>query len=230
MAGFNGFTKKTTGFLRDLERHNDREWFNANKATYEEHVQQPMLAFIAAIAAPLGKISPHLVADDKKVGGSMMRIYRDTRFSKDKRPYNEHVSVRFLHERAGKTPAPGLYLRVAARDVTLGTGIWHPDAPALGKIRDHIVDNANAWLRIRDAKAFTGTFGTLDGESLKRPPKGYDADHPLVEDLKRKDFCAFTSRPAKDLTAPDFLAQTVRAYKTSAKFLAFLCAALDLDF
>lgn len=230
MAASGGFSKKTTAFLRDLEKNNDRAWFNDNKSVYEEHVQQPMLDFIAAVAAPLRKISPHIVADDKKVGGSMMRIHRDTRFSKDKRPYNEHVSVRFLHERAKKTPAPGFYLRVAAREITLGTGIWHPDPEALGKIRDHIVDNASAWVRVRDGKRFAETFGALDGESLKRAPKGYDPDHPLVEDLKRKDFCAFTTQPASALVKSDFLAQTVSAYKTSAKFVAFLCDALDLEF
>ena len=99
-------------FLRDLRKNNDREWFLAHKDVYERDVNEPALAFISAFAAPLRKISPHLVADARPIGGSLFRIYRDVRFSNDKRPYKTHVGIHFRHRSAGDAHAPGFYLHL----------------------------------------------------------------------------------------------------------------------
>ena len=119
----------------------------------------------------LHKVSPRFAAIDKKVGGSLMRIQRDTRFAKDKRPYNENVSMRFIHQDATREAGLGYYLRITAKDVTLGAGVWQPEPPALKRIRDAIVADPSAWKKARDRKAFKEAW-TLDGESLKRRAEG----------------------------------------------------------
>jgi len=227
---FAGFTRKLHGFLRDLEKRNDRDWFTAHQADFEAHVREPLRAFIRAMGEELRRLSPHFVADDRKVGGSMMRIQRDVRFSKDKSPYNTWVAARFLHEKGKKAPAPGFYLHLSAKETTLGTGIWHPEPPALARIRKAILADGRGWVRARDDRAFRAVFPALGGESLKRPPAGVAADHPLVEDLKRKDYCAFATWKPADAIAADFLDRTAAAYRASAPLIRFLCGALGLKY
>ncbi|MAG54839.1 MAG: hypothetical protein CMJ83_00955 [Planctomycetes bacterium] len=167
------FSRRLVSFLKDLDVHNDKTWFNANRDRYDADYLDPALAFIADMSPRLKKVSRHFVADDRKVGGSMMRIFRDVRFSKDKRPFNAHLSMVFHHAVGKKVPAPGYYLRIEPGSVHAGVGIWRPEAPALAAIRQHIVDQPREWKAARDAAAFRKTFGGLhDAESLKRPPRG----------------------------------------------------------
>jgi len=224
------FSRRTFKFLADLEKNNNRDWFQANKERYEKDARDPFLAFIRAMQPRLGKISKHLQASDKKVGGAMMRLNRDVRFSKDKRPYSPRLGARFLHAKAQKGAAPGYFIRIEPGGCTLGTGIWQPDTKFVGRIRDHIVVQPKAWTSATSAKAFRTTFGELQGESLKRPPRGYDADHPLVEDLKRKDFVAFCEWKTTPVTKADFPDAVAKAYASSNKFMAFLCEALEMRF
>ena len=179
-------------FLRDLKASNERQWFEANKERYRTEVRDPVLDFIVAFAQPLKKISPHFLADPRANGGSLFRIYRDTRFSKDKTPYKTNVGAHFRHAAGKDAHAPGFYLHLEPGTCFAGCGIWHPDNHTLGRIRGAIIDRPDEWRRITTAKAFRETF-ELMGESLKRPPRGYDPGHPLMEDLKRKDYVAITS-------------------------------------
>ena len=176
-------------FLRDLRENNDREWFQANKGRYLAEVRDPMLDFIGAFAAPLAEISPHFVADPRPNGGSLFRIYRDTRFSRDKTPYKTNAGAHFRHAAGKDAHAPGFYLHLEPGMCFAGCGVWRPDGPTVTKIREAIDVEQHAWTRVTTARDFTETF-ELEGDSLKRPPRGYEADHPLVEDLKRKDFVA----------------------------------------
>ena len=176
-------------FLRDLRENNDREWFQANKGRYLAEVRDPMLDFIGAFAAPLAEISPHFVADPRPNGGSLFRIYRDTRFSRDKTPYKTNAGAHFRHAAGKDAHAPGFYLHLEPGMCFAGCGVWRPDGPTVTKIREAIDVERDAWTRVTTARDFTETF-ELEGDSLKRPPRGYEADHPLVEDLKRKDFVA----------------------------------------
>ena len=226
---FAGFGRAATGFLSRLADHNDRDWFKAHQDEYEENVRGPALAFIRAMGPPLAKISPHFVAVDKKVGGSLMRIQRDTRFSKDKRPYNENVSMRFHHVDAGKGAAPGFYLRLTARELTLGVGVWRPEPPALKRIRDAIVADPSGWKKARDRKAFREAWA-FDGESLKRAPKGYDPEHPHVDDLRRKDFAAFRTLEQDAVGRKDLPKLVAAAYRQGAPFLEFVCDALRVPY
>ena len=190
-------------FLRDLRENNDREWFAANKGRYLAEVRDPMLDFIGAFAAPLAEISPHFVADPRPNGGSLFRIYRDTRFSRDKTPYKTNAGAHFRHAAGKDAHAPGFYLHLEPGMCFAGCGVWRPDGPTVTKIREAIDGERDAWTRVTTARDFTETF-ELEGDSLKRPPRGYEADHPLVEDLKRKDFVAAMSFSEAEVVEVDF--------------------------
>src|SRR5918996_1594329 len=136
------FGPELFSFLADLRANNDREWFAANKHRYEEHLLEPAMAFVDAFAPRLRKLSPHFRADSRPSGGSLFRIYRDTRFSKDKSPYKTHLGLHFRHERAKDVHAPGYYLHIGPDEVYAGAGIWHPDTDGATRIRESIVVDA----------------------------------------------------------------------------------------
>ena len=216
-------------FLRDLRDNNDREWFAANKGRYLADVRDPMLDFIEAFAAPLAEISPHFVADPRANGGSLFRIYRDTRFSRDKTPYKTNVGAHFRHAAGKDAHAPGFYLHLEPDMCFAGCGIWRPDTPTVTRIREAIDERQENWTRITTARTFIRTF-ELAGESLKRPPRGYDADHPLVEDLKRKDFIATTSFPESQVLEDDFLEWFAGTARTGAPLVEFLSNAVGVEY
>ncbi len=222
------FPRSMFQFLKDLEANNNREWFNANKALYEDAVVEPSFAFISAFAPQLKKISPHFNAIPKKTGGSLFRIYRDTRFSKDKTPYKTHVGIHFRHKKAKDAHAPGFYLHLHPQGSFIGAGIWHPDGPALAKIRAAIDADGGGWRRAT-GKRLRDHFD-LAGDSLVRPPKGFDDDHPLIEDLKRKDFIAVTKLTQKDVLAPNFVDDFAARCGKTKGLVRFLCGALEVEF
>ena len=216
-------------FLRELKANNERPWFEANKARYIADVRDPMLDFIAALAEPLADISPHFVADPRANGGSLFRIYRDTRFSPDKTPYKTNVGAHFRHVAGKDAHAPGFYLHLDPETCLAGCGIWSPGGEALAQIRGAIADNPGDWTRVTQAKAFRETFDLM-GQSLKRPPRGFDAAHPLIEDLKRKDYVARTRFDEADAVQPDFLQRFVQMVSTGADFVSFLSRAVGVPF
>jgi uncharacterized protein (TIGR02453 family) len=223
------FDPELLTFLRELERNNNREWFDANKSRYEQHLLEPALAFIEDFAPRLERISPHFRADARRSGGSLFRIYRDTRFSKDKTPYKTHLGIHFRHERAKDVHAPGFYLHVAPGEVFAGGGIWHPDTPTLGKIRDAIASHPDGWRKATRRGAFAKSL-ELGGDTLKRPPAGFDPEHPLIDDLRRKDFFGWARLEEKEAISPRFLDEYERVCVAAVPLQRFLCGALDLPF
>lgn len=223
------FTPKLFAFLRDLEQNNEREWFKANQDRYEEHVREPALEFINDFAGPLESISEHFVADSRKVGGSLFRIQRDTRFSKDKTPYKLNTGMQFRHVAAKDVHAPGFYLNLEPKACYMGVGLWRPETKVAYQIREHIDENQADWKRATRGNRFTEVF-TVGGDSLKRPPRGYDEDHPLIEDLKRKDFIASTRLTQKQVTSAHFMEDFTENCKRAVPFMKFLCAAMNLPF
>ena len=223
------FTSATFKFLSQLATNNERDWFNANKARFVSDVQEPALQFIADFGSKLAGISEHLVADPRPQGGSLFRIYRDTRFSKDKTPYKTHIAMRFGHEAGLGVHAPGLYLHIEPGASYAGAGLWRPETALARTIREAIVADPAAWKKVAHGKAFVNRF-TPDGESLARPPQGFDADHPLIEDLKRKDFVAGTRLDDYLVTSDRLLAEYTAMSKTAAPFLSFLTEAIGLEF
>jgi uncharacterized protein (TIGR02453 family) len=219
------FDKDTFRFLKDLKKNNDRDWFSDNKKRYEEHVKDASLRVIAAFAPELKKISPHFMATPR----SLFRIYRDVRFSKDKSPYKTHIGLHFRHDRSKDAHAPGYYLHVEPGGVFVGVGIWHPQGKALRAIREHIVEKPRAWKSASRAKAFTSAFD-LAGDRLKRPPKDFDPEHPLVEDLKWKDYIGVAELPDSFVLDPELPEAMAKTFKAGTPFMRFLCEALDVPF
>jgi len=222
------FSRDTLKFLRELEANNNREWFEANKHRYESAVREPALAYIEAMAPQLAKISDSFLAVPKKVGGSLMRVYRDVRFSKDKTPYKTNIGVQFRHKAGKDVHAPGFYMHIEPKSVFLGAGIWRPDNPTLQQVRMLIDEDQKRWSKI--SRGLTGKGFELSGESLKKPPRGFDKEHPLLEDLKRKDFIAIMNLPVASVTEKDYLKSTARHFKAAAGLVEFICEASDLEF
>lgn len=223
------FTKATFDFLEDLANHNDRDWFNANKPRYVETVQEPALEFITAFRPRLAKISPHFTADTRTVGGSLFRIHRDTRFSKDKTPYKENTGVQFRHAVAKDAHAPGFYLHLQPGECFAGLGLWRPETAIAYAIRAKIADDPAGWKRATRAKKFTDALN-LEGDSLTRAPQGFDADHPLIEDLKRKDFIASTRLTEAQITSRTFIDDFAGLCRAGTSFMRYLCQAVGVPF
>ncbi|MGH7336149.1 MAG: DUF2461 domain-containing protein [Myxococcota bacterium] len=222
-----GFAPALFRFLRDLRKNNDRDWFLAHKDVYERDVKDQVVGFISAFAPWLRRISAHLVADPRPVGGSMFRIHRDVRFSDDKRPYKTQVGIHFRHAAAEGGHALGFYLQLAPGDVFATAGIWQPDRAVLADVRDAIAESPAAWRRAVNAREFTSRWA-LAGESLVRVPRGFDPEHPNASDLKRKSYIAQTGFSERDACAPGFAEQLAEAWRASAPLMRFLARALDL--
>src|SRR3984957_12458756 len=222
------FSRDLFGFLEELRSNTRREWFEANRTRYERDVREPMLAFISDFAPRLRKISPKLIADPRPSGGSMFRIYRDVRFSPDKKPYKTHVAARFSHVMGRDVHAPGFYVHLEPSGVFAAAGIWHPDPATLATIRDFIVNHPAQWKKaINDAKF--RQLCALEGDMLSRPPKGYDPRHPLIDDLKRKDFIAVTNLDLTDALSPLFIDRFTSACIAASPLMRFLTKALGLQ-
>lgn len=226
---FQGFTDAYFQFFGELTGNNERAWFQANKQRYEDHVVSPMLALIAELAPRLERISAQLVADPRRSGGSMFRIFRDTRFAKDKTPYKTHAAAQFRHASGQDVHAPGLYLHGGLDECVIGVGIWQPDPESLQKIRQHLVAHESRWCAIRDDAQLL-RYWTHGGEALKRPPRGFDASSPIIEDLKRKDFICMHALSHDEFLSPDLPDLLATRYAAARGYLAFLCEALALPF
>jgi uncharacterized protein (TIGR02453 family) len=223
------FSKATLDFLDELAANNERAWFEANKPRYEALVREPALAFIEAMAPELAKFAPHFRAEPRKMGGSLMRVFRDTRFSRDKTPYKTNIGIQFRHELGKDVHAPGFYLHIATDGCFLGVGCWHPEPDALSRIRDLVAAKPERWFKVRDDKKFAAQW-QLSGERLSRPPRGYAADHPAIEDLKYKDFVAMAPLSFAEATKPGLVKLASARFATSALLMKFLCDALDVAY
>ena len=229
MSEFSGFPEDFFSFFDELKKNNNREWFTANKLRYLESVVQPMGAYITAIAPHLKRISPHYKADPKPHGGSMFRIYRDTRFSKDKTPYKTHAACHFRHAAGRDAHAPGFYLHIETDQVSFGGGIWLPPSKQLGLIREFISDNPAAWEKLVRSPAVRG-LGGIQGDALVRPPRGFDADARHIEDLKRKSFYLMGHAETELALSPELVTESARVFRTAAKLNHFISDALELPF
>lgn len=223
------FTSATFRFLEQLADHNDKAWFEAHKGEYEDCVRTPALEYIRAMAPLLADFAPEFRADARKVGGSLMRVYRDTRFARDKTPYKTNVGIQFRHALGKDVHAPGFYLHVAPDECFLGTGSWHPESGLLGRIRDLIAALPARWRTARDDRTFSQTW-QLVGDSLIRPPRGYAADHPEIADIRRKDFIALCSLTRKDVTGARLVDLSAERFAAAVPFMRFLCEAAGVRY
>jgi uncharacterized protein (TIGR02453 family) len=214
-------------FFRDLGRNNNREWFLKNKPRYESDVRDKLLSFVADFAPHLRKISVHYLADPRPSGGSLTRINRDMRFSKDKSPYKTMAGALFRHEQGKAVPAPAFFLHLEPGRSFVGIGVHAPDPPTLGKIRQEIVRNPEGWNAAISGKKFRSSC-VLMNESLTGPPRGYPSDHPCIVDLKRKHYCTQTFFTDREVCAPGFLGRFADTCTAAADFMAYLTNAVGL--
>ena len=217
------FTPALFSFLRELKENNSRDWFEHNRARFERDVREPLIQFVVDFAPHLRKISPHYVADPRPNGGSVFRIYRDTRFARDKTPYKTNAGLHFRHAAGKDVHAPGFYLHLQPDEVFTGCGLWHPEPPVLARVRDAMVSYPRSWQSIK-AKLPDGF--SIEGARLARPPRGYDAGHPLIDDLRLKDITLYVSLTEADACAPGFLDRFVEICRASAPFMRFLTEAV----
>lgn len=213
-------------FFKEIKTHNDREWFQKNKARYETNVRDPSFQFILAIEPGLAKISKQLIVDARPVGGSVMRIYRDTRFAKDKSPYKTYAAFHFSHRMSSEEAhRPGFYAHIEPGESGVWAGAWHPAREDATAIREAIVKKPDAWKKAKDGRDLVTEEMS---EMLKRVPPGFDPDHPLADDLRHKDFIVFEKFSDKDVVAPDFTERFLDACKKLAPFNAFLADAMGV--
>jgi uncharacterized protein (TIGR02453 family) len=228
-ARYVGFDKASIEFLEQLAANNNREWFKANKTRYDEQVLDVALRFIQSMQDPLVEFAPQFTAIPQRVGGSLMRVYRDTRFSKNKLPYKTNIGIQFRHQRAKDVHSPGYYVHIDPDRVFLGVGMWRPDSDSLRAIRERIVAKPSEWTgALRDAK-FRRYF-ELGGESLSRAPRGFDKDHELIEDIKRTSFIAVRDMDVEDSLKPQFQRKVETSFTAATPFMTFLCEAVGVPF
>lgn len=228
-ARYARFYPETIAFLDELSANNNRDWFNEHKPRYEEQVLDVALRFIQSMQAPLAEIAPRFIAMPTRVGGSLMRVYRDTRFSKDKTPYKTNIGIQFRHEQAKDVHAPGYYVHIAAQQVFIGAGMWRPDSESLRAIRERIATRPAEWQRALQNPKFQRSF-ELGGESLQRPPRGFDKDHAFIDDIKRKSFIAVRDLKPDACLKPRFQRTVEDSFKAAEPLMRFLCASVGVRF
>jgi uncharacterized protein (TIGR02453 family) len=226
------FTPAVFKFLRELEKNNDRAWWEANKDRYITTIREPAKEFIEDFAPRLTNISDHFVADTRTNGGSLMRPYRDTRFSKDKTPYKTNVGIQFRHENGKDVHAPGFYLHLEPGACFAGVGMWKPEPKVARMIRDQIFEKPVSWRKATKGKAFTDTWdlSVEDEGRLRRVPKEYDADFIYADDVRMKSFIAGSRLTQKSVTAASFDNDLAKLFARASGLNSFLCEAVGLPF
>lgn len=216
-------------FLRELSKHNNREWFHDNKARYQSEVLDPAVELVSQLEKPLVRVAPMLSVIPKRSGGSVLRIYRDTRFAKDKTPYKTNVGISFKHQAGGDIHAPGVYLHLDPLETFVAGGCWRPERQALAAIRQAIASEPKAWGKAIRDKKFSSRY-ELAGDSLKTSPRDYPADHPQIKDLRRIDFIALCNWTEADWVADDVIQRIVDDIKAARPLMNFLCHAIGVPY
>jgi uncharacterized protein (TIGR02453 family) len=223
------FEQRTLAFLKALKANNNREWFKENKSRYEDDVLDVALRFIISMQEPLAEIAPRFTAVPTRVSGSLMRVYRDTRFSKNKIPYKTNIGIQFRHEQARDVHSPGFYVHIEPDELFLGVGMWRPDSDPLRGIRERIAAKPAEWQRAMGSQPFARNF-SLGGESLSRPPRGFDKELECIEDIKRKSFIAVRELKVEDCLKPQFQRTVESSFESAEPFMRFLCKSVGVRF
>jgi uncharacterized protein (TIGR02453 family) len=215
----NPFTRKSVSFLRSLKRNNNREWFRARRDQYDSHVYAPMVAVIERLAQDFRTFAPELIASPKQ---SMFRIYRDTRFSGNKKPLKTHAGAIFRTRQLPKPQGAGLYFEIAPGWVWIGGGMWRPEPPELVRIREHIADTWPELRTVTRSASFRKKFEELSGDAMTRVPRGYRADHPAAEYLKHRQFYGGAEFPAALAHSREFYPTLIATFKALMPLVRFL--------
>lgn len=200
-------------FLRNLARHNDREWFTPRKVIFEAELKEPMLAIVRRVTDAMIDFAPNHVRPAEK---SLFRIYRDTRFSNDKRPYKTHVAAWWSHQGLEKTSGAGYYFHISPKEVIVAAGAYMPEKEQLAAIRNWLLDNHAEFRKLLSRPALRKVFVEFEGNALSRPPKGFPKDHPAIDLIQYKQWGLSATLPADTALKPDLAATIVRYFKLAA--------------
>ncbi|HWB84888.1 MAG TPA: DUF2461 domain-containing protein [Bryobacteraceae bacterium] len=210
-------------FLQALARHNHRDWFQPRKPVFEQHVKQPMHELVEAVNAALIKFAPEYVTDPEK---AVYRFYRDTRFSKDKTPYKDHIAASFPRRGMVRHAGAGYYFSVSRKTIGIGGGVYMPAPESLLAIRRHVADRHEEFLVVAGSRTVRRLFGELQGDQLTRVPKGFAAGHPAAHLVRFKQYLLYTELPADISTTPALYTEIVKRFQAMTPFLEFLNAPL----
>lgn len=213
------FSAQSLQFLRDLKKHNDRDWFQPRKPLYDEHVKAPMLELIETVNRELATAAPAFVTEPKK---AMFRIYRDTRFAHDKTPYKTNASALFWQQRADRKGGAVLYISLSATEAVVAGGSYMPTPPELLALRQHMAEHHGRFAKILKSKALRDCFGDLRGDQLQRAPKGFDPDHKAVDLLKRKQWLLRTALDPQLAITDGFAPEVLKRIRLLLPFVTFL--------
>jgi uncharacterized protein (TIGR02453 family) len=200
-------------FLRALAKNNDREWFTPRKAVFEAELKEPMLAIVRKVTDAMTDFAPNHVRPAEK---SLFRIYRDTRFSADKRPYKTHVAAWWSHQGLEKTSGAGYYFHISAKEVVVAAGAYMPEKDQLAAIRNWLLENHAAFRKILRSAALRKVFVEFEGNALTRPPKGFPKDHPALDLIQCRQWGLHASLPAEAALKPDLAATIIRSFRLAA--------------
>ena len=217
------YTPDAIKFFRGLKRNNNRDWFNARKETYERAVKAPSVALVAAINEAMLRFAPENIQPPQK---AMLRIYRDIRFSPDKRPYKIHQGIWWAREGLEKTSGGGFYFDLSGEQVTIAAGVYMPEREQLLAIRRHIELHHEEMRRLLASRRLRSLMGEMDGHKLTRPPKGFSPDSPAIDLLLNRQWGLSTHLPAEAATKPTLLKEIVKRFEAAAPLIAFLNAPL----
>lgn len=217
---FPGFPKEGMAFLRALKKHNNREWFTPRKSEFEATVRQPMIELVGAIHREMLRFAPQYVGDPAKC---VYRIYRDTRFSKDKTPYKTFVSALILRNGFSKyAGCAAYYFSVSPEEIEVAGGVYTPDRDVLLTVRRHIADNYKQFRATFGGSKVKRLLGDLYGDGVSRMPKGFDPDHPAADLIRRKQYLLDTQLDPKLVTTPKLLGEIVTRIEAMTPFIEFL--------
>ena len=200
-------------FLRNLARHNDREWFTPRKAIFEAELKEPMLAIVRKVTDAMTTFAPNHVRPAEK---SLFRIYRDTRFSNDKRPYKTHVAAWWSHQGLEKTSGAGYYFHISAKEVIVAAGAYMPEKDQLAQIRHWLLDNHVEFRKLLEKPAVRKAFKEFEGEKLSRPPKGFPKDHAALDLIQCRQWGLSATLPAETALKPTLAATIIRYFHLAA--------------
>lgn len=200
-------------FLRNLKRHNDRDWFQPRKAQFDAELKEPMLAIIRKVTEAMLEFAPSHIRPAEKC---LFRIYRDTRFSSDKRPYKTHLAAWWTHQGLEKTSGAGYYFHVSPSEVIIAAGSYMPEKEQLAQIRYWLLDHHQEFRRLLQNRKVRSTFEEFEGNALTRPPKGFPAEHPGMDLIRCRQWGLAATLPATDALKPNFAATIIRHFRTAA--------------
>jgi uncharacterized protein (TIGR02453 family) len=207
------FRPEALTFLRNLKRHNDRDWFQPRKAIFDAELKEPMLAIIRKVTDAMMDFAPQFVRPAEKC---LFRIYRDTRFSSDKRPYKTHVAAWWSHQGLEKTSGAGFYFHVSGEEVVIAAGAYMPEKDQLAQIRHWLLEHHEEFRALLKKPAVRRTFQEFEGNALTRPPKGFPSEHPGMDLIRCKQWGLATTLPAKAALKKDFSATLVKHFRIAA--------------